>query len=275
MGDSMEKEKNTKKKSTSTTNKKSTGRPKTAAKKTTAKKTSSAKKGTTKQTAKTSAKKTNTTKVVKPVVVEKVETTKVKEVVEIKNSKENTKMGIFENLKNAFAKKSEKAKDDTSLETNELVKLVKIVAIVTAIFLVFYLVTYLVAKNKSDNTDKKETESVSIQYTEILLSGLLKQNSSEYYVLAYASDDAYYEGYNTYLAEYAKKTTSLNVYKAIIDNGFNSSFYDSKKDSNLNVDSIENLKLNKSTLFKIKDGKIVNFYEGTDSINSHLSTIIK
>ena len=62
---------------------------------------------------------------------------------EIKNSKENTKMGIFENLKNAFAKKSEKAKDDTSLETNALVKLVKIVAIVTAIFLVFYSVNTL------------------------------------------------------------------------------------------------------------------------------------
>ena len=109
------------------------------------------------------------------------------------------------------------------------------------------LITYIVEKNKADNTEKKDDKSeVSIQYDEILMSNLLKQSGSEYYVLAYDAEDVYYDTYNTYITSYTGKDDALRVYTSILSNSFNKSFYDADAESNTDVDSIDKLKLNKS-----------------------------
>ena len=233
MGDSMEKGTNKKKTTTSTNTKKSTGTKNTTAKKG----------ATNKKSSNNVAKKSvSTTKVVATPKMTTVQST-TKPVVKTVNPKSIEKenkdiiIPVKEN-KTEYGEKIAKKKEKLALENNEFTNLIKIVLIVTGIFLAFYLITYLVAKNKAKDTDKKDdTAEVSIQYDEILMSNLLKQSASEYYVLAYDAKDVYYDTYNTYIT------------------------------------SIDELKLNSSTLIKVKDGKIDATYEGYDAIVAYLKTL--
>ena len=64
---------------------------------------------------------------------------------------------------------------------NQMMTLFKIIIVLIVIFGVFYGLTLWRTRDKAlDDTDVKETE---IQYDEILVGTLLKQNDNEYYVL--------------------------------------------------------------------------------------------
>lgn len=283
MGDSMEKEKNKKKKATSANSKKSTGAKKVVAKSATTKKSVPAKKAsadTTKKGVKpVGVEKQPIEKKAKPVnAVNLTATAKKKSAVVKEKGKESlttkNELKSKEISKTEHGVKPAQSKEKLVLEKNELTNLIKIILIVTGIFLAFYLVTYLIAKNSSDNkeTDADETE-ISVQYDEILMSNLLKQKNAEYYVLAYDAEDVYYNAYTTYLTSYTGKDNAIRVYNSILSNGFNDSYYDVDAVSNTNITSIEELKLNSSTLIKVKDGKIQAVYEGHDAIISYLKTL--
>ncbi len=269
MGDSMEKGTNKKKTTTSTNTKKSTGT-----------KSAAAKKGaSTKKISNGVAKKgASTSKVVTSPKKETVQVT-TKPVVKATNSKSTEKVdkNIISSVKTNETEHGEKVtkkKEKLVLENNEFTNLIKIVLIVTGIFLAFYLITYLVAKNKATTEEETDAAEVSIQYDEILMSNLLKQNSSEYYVLAYDAEDVYYDAYNTYLTSYTGEDDAIRVYTSILSNGFNKSYYDVDAESNTDITSIDELKLNSSTLIKVKDGNIETVYEGHDAIVTYLKTLI-
>lgn len=270
MGDSMEKGTNKKKTTTGTNKKKSTGTKNTTSKKgATTKKVSNnvAKNSASTVKAATAPEKEIVQATTKPVVKET--SSKLTE----KNDKNI--VSPVKTIETEHGEKLNKKKEKLVVEDNEFTNLIKIVLIVTGIFLAFYLITYLVAKNKADNTEKKDDSAeVSIQYDEILMSNLLKQSGSEYYVLAYDAKDVYYDTYNTYITSYTGEDDALRVYTSILSNSFNKSFYDANAESNTDVDSIDKLKLNSSTLIKVKDGKIEATYEGHDAIVTHLKSLI-
>ncbi len=282
MGDSMGKETNKKKKTTSTNSKKSTETKKVAPVKASTNNTAQAKKGNSASAKKTDNNVKTTSKdkkevvknTVKTVVKTEVKTEKVKNVAEkpiIDVKKEEIK--VTSNTDVEHADKKEIKKEKLLVENNEFTNLIKIVLIVTGIFLAFYLLTYLITKNSEDKKKDIDDAEVTIQYDEILMSNLLKQSKSEYYVLAYDAKDVYYDAYNTYLTSYSSKTNALRVYKSILSNGFNKSYYDAEGESKTDVSSIEDLKLNLSTLIKVKDGKIESVYEGHDAIISQLKSL--
>jgi hypothetical protein len=270
MGDSMEKGTNKKKTTTGTNKKKSTGTKNTTAKKgATTKKVSNnvAKNGVSTVKAATAPEKEIVQVTTKPVVKE----------TNSKLTEKNDKNIIspVKTIETEHGEKLNKKKEKLVVEDNEFTNLIKIVLIVTGIFLAFYLITYLVAKNKANDTDKEtDTPEVSIQYDEILMSNLLKQSSSEYYVLAYDAKDVYYDTYNTYITSYTGKDDAIRVYTSILSNSFNKAYYDKDAESNTDITSINELKLNSSTLIKVKDGKIQATYEGHDAIVTHLKTLI-
>jgi hypothetical protein len=132
----------------------------------------------------------------------------------------------------------------------------------------------LIAKNNTNDKKENDDTEVSIQYDEILMSNLLKQSNSEYYVLAYDAEDKYYDTYNTYITSYTSKDNALRVYTSILSNGFNRSYYDVDAESKTDISSIEQLKLNSSTLIKVKDGKIETVYEGNKAVISQLKSLI-
>lgn len=278
MGDSMEKGTNKKKTTTSTNTKKSTGTNKTVANKSAATKkasnspakktTNTSKAATSSQKVATSQKKETVQVTTKPVVKE--ETPK-----KVEKKEKDIIVNSVKTEKTEHGEKLTKNKEKLAIENNEFTNLIKIVLIVTGIFLAFYLITYLVAKNKANDTDKEtDTPEVSIQYDEILMSNLLKQSGSEYYVLAYDAKDVYYDTYNTYITSYTGKDNAMRVYTSVLSNSFNKVYYDKDAESNTDVASINELKLNSSTLIKVKDGKIQATYEGHDAIVTHLKTLI-
>lgn len=142
--------------------------------------------------------------------------------------------------------------NNTSMNSDEVGRLIKMVVIVTVIFLVFYVITLIVTKEKEV---EKEKTPATIQYEEILLGNILNQSSDNYYVLVFDEDDEYTIYYETKLSSQKTKHYTVNI-----DNPLNKKFIDEK--SNLNVSNIKDLKVSQSTLFEIKNKKIVNTYEG-------------
>lgn len=282
MGDSMGKETNKKKKTTSTNSKKSTETKKVAPTKASTNNTAPAKKGNSASAKKTNNNVITTTKenkvvvknTAKTAVKTKAKTKKIKDIAEIpvvEVKKEEAK--VASNTKMENTDKNKKIKEKLLVENNEFTNLIKIVLIVTGIFLAFYLLTYLITSNSENKKDDKDETEVTIQYDEILMSNLLKQSNSEYYVLAYDAEDVYYDAYNTYLTSYSSKTNALRVYTSILSIGFNKPYYDADSESKTDVSSIEELKLNSSSLIKVKDGKIESVYQGHDAIISQLKSL--
>ncbi len=150
---------------------------------------------------------------------------------------------------------------------DEFGKLIKLIILVTVIFLVFYGITFLVNREKEEEETQTGTK---IQYDNILIGDLLTQPNDEYYVMIYDNDDVYNVLYQTYLGLYAKKEDAIRYYTADLDNPFNSSFVGEK--ANFEIKTIKDLKLNASTLLKIKDGKIKEHYVG-EKLKEYLKEI--
>lgn len=219
-------------------------------KKTTTKKTTTAKKTTTKKTTKTAAK-NNTTK---KLAVKKVETKKEQVKVEPK-------------------KETKEVKKET-LETMLGINYKSIITITIVTLLVIGLAICLasiVKKNEKNNTSN--TSNANIQYDEILLGNLLEQSNTSYYVLVYSKDDDNLNTYNTYLTNYKTKDNALRVYYSVLENGFNKKYISDTK--NYFVSNIDDLKIMTTTLLRVDGKKVVEAYDGKDSIISKLKNIIK
>jgi len=157
-----------------------------------------------------------------------------------------------------------------STNNEEVGRLITMVVVVTVIFLIFYGITLFVTRDKKS---AKEEAPAQIQYDEILVGNLLEQPNSEYYVLVTVSEDKHISLYTSLLSKYKSQKDSIRYYTANLDNPFNTRFKDEK--SELSITDIKDLKVSQSTLFKIKDKKITNTYEGKDKIKEHLTSIIK
>ena len=70
------------------------------------------------------------------------------------------------------------------------------------------------------------------------------------------------------MLKYGKK---VKYYRVNIDNPLNSNFVSDK--SNLNVSDITDLKVSQSTLFEIKNEKIIKTYEGNEKIIEYLDSL--
>lgn len=152
---------------------------------------------------------------------------------------------------------------------NELAKFLKMIGIVFVIFLVFYFITTLVAKDKK-TTSKKQTTPAVIQYDEIILGNLYDQVESEYYVLIKKQNDPYLELFTNMLKQYKEKENAIRSYTVDLSVAFNQTYISDDV-------SFENgnLKVNDTTLLKIKDHQIVEHYETSEDILNYLKKIIK
>ena len=172
-----------------------------------------------------------------------------------------------------------KEKEKTVNEANEysISKLIKIIIVIAIVFGVFYLITTLVVK--PDNTPE-ENSIVDIDYDKITVGQLLDRPENEYYVLAtmkslYANDSLgtsikYNELYNDYISRYNELENHLNVYNIDLDDAINKEYIS----DDLNIsDDLSSIKLNEEVLFKVKEGKIDQYYVGSSEIIDALSNL--
>ena len=153
-------------------------------------------------------------------------------------------------------------------ENFEIGNMVKIVLIIVMVFGAFYILTYYIQQNKTKNDlyDNSNDSVTIIQYDEILVGSILNQTEENYYVLITNQKD-YENRYNEYISKY---NNNNKFYYSIIDNGLNSKY--KSETSNLNVENIEDLKISSTTLLKINDGKIIDYYDGDSEV---MQAIIK
>ncbi len=150
---------------------------------------------------------------------------------------------------------------------DEVSKLIKITIVIVVIFLAFYFITKIgIDRNKKNNLEMNDTQ---IQFEEILVGNILNEKDEDYYVLIKFEDDIYLPLYNDYFEEYHIIEDSLRKYSVNINNLFN-------KQSIGEELSLKNgkYKFKESTLLKIKQNQIVEYYEGKESIVKYLKKII-
>lgn len=221
------------------------------------KKSETVKKGSTKNTTKKATTTVKKEKINEPKKIEKVEQKEdlKKEKIEKVEKKEDLKK---ENTKQTVINQSEKF-----ITKEETRKVGIVVAVIAAAFCIFFIASKIMDKNShKDDIFKESLDVAEIQYKDILISKLLKQKQSEYYVLVeYSKDENLktYEGYiKNYEENYSKKDV-LRIYTAQLNNAFNKSYY-SDEDSY----EIDKLSFSKTTLVKVSNGNITETYTGND-----------
>ena len=177
-------------------------------------------------------------------------------------------MKKIENKKENKKNESKKIKNVTIDEGNEVTRLFKIILILILIFAVFVGITYFVTRPKDSDTEQ-ETE---IQYQEILV-GEIWNKGGEYYVLLGHEDDQYLSLYTTYLDLYGQENEDSIYYVTNLDSVFNKKYV--AEESNLYTENPSEIRFKGATLLKIKDGKVVEGYEGYDDIMTYLKELVK
>lgn len=137
-------------------------------------------------------------------------------------------------------------------ENNEVKKLITIVVTLIIVCGLFYLIAVLV-----NNKDKK-SEPTEIQYSKIIVGDLLNQNNEEYYVLAYDPEDTEYESYKSTISG----KTDIKYYLLDLTSGFNSKYYTDEQ--NFDIDSITDISFSETTLLKISNEVISDYYTGNE-----------
>ncbi len=172
-------------------------------------------------------------------------------------------------MANSKKKNGKKIKKVEYSDNSEISKLIKLIVIVTLIVLVFYGITAIL---NNDEEEETQDQSATIQYDEILIGNVLKQPNEEYYVMIYDDEDYDTSLYSTYLDLYKQKDEAIRIYTSQLNNPLNQNF--KAEESNLDISDISDLKIQSSTLLKINDGKIEEFYEGKKLVE-HLKEISK
>lgn len=167
--------------------------------------------------------------------------------------------------------KANKINNETIMEKNELKSLILIIVIVSTIFLVFYGITLLTSKTKTNGTTF-EVQSETIQYDEIIIGQVLNRNKKEYYVLLMDENNNYNDLYLYYLKNYVSKNENKKYYTVDLNSEFNSAYF-TDVETNVNTKKFFSSKFSDTTLLLVKNKKISKFYTTHEEIVSILSKI--
>lgn len=159
------------------------------------------------------------------------------------------------------------------INSDEMIKLIKVILIVVVIAVIFYGITILVTKyKKKDNgkTNKKPISAV-IEYDKIQMGTIFSQPKEEYYVLIEKEDSPYNDLFESYLSVYEITENALKVYKVNMDDVFNQ-FYVAEQ-SVLETSDISKFKVSDVTLIKVKNKAVIESYEGIEKVEEALKKI--
>lgn len=242
-------------------------------KKGTAKKQNSATKNTSKKVEESSAKKgkntTTKSNTKKSEIIKKDSTknTTKKTTTTVKKEKVNEpkkieKVEQKEDLKKENTKQTAIIQSEKFITKEETRKVGIVVAVIATAFCIFFIASKIIDKNNHKDIFNESLDVAEIQYKDILISKMLKQKQSEYYVLVEYSKDENLETYEGYIKNYEEnysKENVLRIYTAQLNNAFNKSYY-SDEDSY----ETDKLSFSKTTLVKVSNGNITETYTGND-----------
>ena len=160
-------------------------------------------------------------------------------------------------------------KQEKYIQNDEMVKLIRIFLIIVVVFMLFYALTVTIS-NKKNKPSIENNNVDSIQYTEILLGTIFNKKENSYYVLAEFKDEE--KNYSSYINEYNKTEDALNIYYVDMNDAMNSKYINDEENI---TNDISDLKISKTTLFKIENGQIVEHYSGNEKILEYFEKVTK
>lgn len=149
-----------------------------------------------------------------------------------------------------------------SEDTKEIKSLIIITLVIVVLGIGLYFLTDKV-------TTKNNLTNVEFNYEECLIENMFTRPYEEYFVFAYASDDENASVYQTLKLNNEKKEEAIKLYYVDMATNFNKSFLSSY--SNKNPITVNDVKINKSALIHIKNGKVIAYYETLEDYKNVLN----
>lgn len=152
-------------------------------------------------------------------------------------------------------------------EVNQLKpkSLLIILGFVVGFFVILYFITAIfITKDISfgnKDSDNSESNSADTIYNRILAVDTLKQMEDEYYVFYYDSSDD-----NTSISSRVDILPN-KVYRVDLSDSFNDNYVGTASGI---VDDISDLRVENPSIVKVSMGKIIEFYSGSEEVNSIL-----
>lgn len=176
-----------------------------------------------------------------------------------------------------MGKKNDKYKNygsSSSSDSEDVVKLLKIVGSIILILLLFYFVFAIYKGEISFSKKEKEKEEVVIQNIEIPAGSTFKKEDSDYYVLFYD-----FEGNNaikcsSIRALYTQSSSGIKMYTVDLNSAFSNSYLTDDINS-VNADNLSTLKVVDATLIKVSNGKGSVIAAGIEALNNYSSELLK
>lgn len=168
-----------------------------------------------------------------------------------------------------MSKNKVKKVNSYSSDSDEMMRMVKMLGIVLLILGAFYLIFAIGSGEISFGSKKKEVE---IQNVEILAGNSFGRSDSSYYVLFFDFDLDDSFKYSDIYSIYKNNYGGTPMYVVDLSKKFNSKYV--VEDSSLvDISSIDSLKVVNGTLIKVEDGQGVSKAIGEDQIKRDLFTV--
>lgn len=172
------------------------------------------------------------------------------------------------NYKRKNRKRETPVVEGKSFEEN-LLHYVKVATIIIVLFALFYFVTFLITRDKTEKEESEEKKDSGFSYTEIMAGRSFSMDDGEYYVLFYdSSDEDNGPTYRSLAINYRNKEGAIPIYTVDMNKGLNKSY--AADESNTNPTSAAELKINGPTLIHFKDGSVSEYVEGKDQVVGYL-----
>ncbi len=153
----------------------------------------------------------------------------------------------------------------------EIGKVVKIFIVIILFFVFFYFLTvFILEKGDSSSIIDTKPAAADIQYQEILAGNSFSMSDDSYYVLYYdMSDERLKSIYTAIVTTYEEQENHDFIYTVDMSSAFNNKYVSDT--ANLDVESIDDLKISGPTLIEIQNGGVVSYTEGQEAITEKLS----
>lgn len=173
------------------------------------------------------------------------------------------------NVQNSTKKIKNIDKKVLSEEQSEFKRLIIIVIVVLVFISAIYFITVKFVVNK--NKDANETETTKISYDTVSVGMIFNRPYDEYYVVIYdfnTTDASYLEAL---VSNSSTKEDSIKAYSCDLSNSLNSKYASKDGKANTNAKSIEEFSFGETTLLHIKNGKVVEYIDGTKNVIEKLN----
>jgi hypothetical protein len=160
-------------------------------------------------------------------------------------------------------KKQQKVQQQKINSDNEVRQFGLLVIIIVIILFVIYIISSLLKGKDYSSIFDNSLDVNEIQYDEILVGTMLKQNEESYYVLVLDSNDPYTDILKDYVSSYLEEEYTIRLYTVDLNNIFNKS----AKAEEFDYDS---LKFKGNSLVLVENGIIKETEEDSENISKKL-----